>query len=95
MYYLALSSFEAFLRGHATAFSQVGILKDDDEDFSSAFAMWLYMQKGAGGASAGWAILIDGFAAASGANPDHLFRDLAEEFLQIWAPEDTADATTP
>lgn len=92
MYYSTLSHFEATLRGHATAFAHVGILKDGEKGFSTDFAMWLYKVKGAGGASGGWAILIHEFANASGANPDDVFRDLAQEFLQTWAPDETANA---
>lgn len=83
MYYSALSQFEAMLRGHSTAFQQMGVITRD-EGFSSVFAEWLYEVKGASGASAGWAVLIDEMASVANEDPDVVFRDLVQEFLEEW-----------
>lgn len=86
MYYASLADLQAQLRGHATAFQQLGAI-NRGESFLSAFAAWLYRTKGASGAAAGWAILIEEMAAATGADPDAVFRVQVEEFLLHWQTE--------
>jgi hypothetical protein len=87
MYYSSLSEFEATLRGHATAFQQMGVISRD-EGFSTCFADWLCRVKAASGAAAGWAVLINELAAAASADPDVVFREQVQEFLQTWAHRD-------
>jgi len=85
MYYRSLADLEAKLRGHATAFQQLGIIKRD-EGFSRSFAAWLYDNRGVSGA-AGWAVAIEELASATRADPDTVFRVQVEEFLLDWQAE--------
>ncbi len=82
MYFGSLKELEAIMRGHGTAFDQLGLI-DRDSSFHSSFGDWLYENKGAS-SSSGWAYAIESLASIKGDDSEKLFSMLVREFLAHW-----------
>ena len=82
MYFSSLKELEAIMRGHGTAFDQLGLI-NRDSSFHSSFGDWLYENKGAS-SSSGWADAIESLASTKGHDSEKLFSTLVREFLGQW-----------
>lgn len=82
MFYSSLKELEAIMRGHGTAFDQLGLM-GRDSSFHSSFGDWLYEKKGVS-SSSGWAHAIKSLASIKGDDPEKLFSILVREFLATW-----------
>lgn len=84
MYYASLPMLEAQMSGHATAFSQLGVL-EKRESFNADFAAWLRAETDVS-AAAGWVYAIGELAQAADTDPEELFVRCVREFLSVWVP---------
>lgn len=82
MYFRTLDELEAIMRGHATAFDQLGII-DRDKSFHSCFGDWVYSKTGVSSES-GWAHAIESLASVEGTDSVKLFSKLVRSFLIHW-----------
>jgi hypothetical protein len=87
MYFRSLEELEAIMRGHATAFDQLGIINREDS-FHSCFGYWLYDNTDTSSAS-GWAHAVELLASNKGDDPVEVFSRLVRRFLVHWNGNDT------
>ncbi|MDA1055683.1 MAG: hypothetical protein O3C40_35255 [Planctomycetota bacterium] len=79
MYFDSLKELETLLRGHETAFQQLGGITAN-ESFHVQFADWLLKTKQLSGA-AGWAEAIESLAEQDESDPEAVFGELVRQFF--------------
>jgi hypothetical protein len=84
MYFRAdeLGDLEKILFGHGEAFSQLGIIRED-ETFNASFRNWIYEQTKES-VSGGWHRAVAALVPKKGINQDDAFANLVNEFFRSW-----------
>lgn len=81
-YFRSLEELEAIMRGHRTAFEQLGLIAGV-ESFHACFSDWIRDNTGTS-ASAGWAYAIEELASKRCDDPEEVFSEVLRSFLAQW-----------
>ncbi len=87
LHYRNLDDFRTFLTGYFSAYSLLEKI-DDENSFNTCFNNWLCHKTNSSGSS-GWEAVINELAKEKDADPEQLFFDYVQEFLDQWGKEVT------
>lgn len=86
MFITSLKDFEAVIRGHQVAFSQLGELQGG-ESFHGDFGSWIYSEFGVSSA-AGWAVAVQELSRNRNIDELEIFEEIVTQFLDDWTSLD-------